>query len=327
MCLRSVIRGLSVMGLPPAKLTMFADDINLFLSIGGPSPDNIPLVLATLSDVTFTIGSLFNNDKTEVKPVGSPRFKVECCDPNSPNHSLIPAAKVLNSETPIRILGVWVGSPDRAHHRWTQISRHINKIIQQWNGILVSVRNHVLIAKALLLSRCYYLLDGNSIPPRMLTFISQRIMRFVRGRNSYMPYAFLEAPKQEGGLNCPSLTSRYHAFNLKFLSDLISRDPHILWKTWTLADLRAASYSSAAGIRPHLNPLAQHTHTFVSRLEPRLRAAYKSARLLGIDIDTCFPSPAAKLNAPAMYHPAIPVKRFNRAKCPHTRTKDFHSAR
>src|SRR6202789_678824 len=180
---------------------------------------------------------------------------------------------------------------------------------------------------ALLLSRCYYLLDGNSINPYTLKSISQRIMKFVRGRNSIMPYSFLEAPRHEGGMDCPSLTSRYHAYNLKFLGDIISGDPKILWKVWTQADLRYASFPSSAGAQPHLNPLAQHAHTFVLRLEPRLRAAYKSAWLLGIDLDTCFPSPAARLDAPALFHPAVPVMKYHRAKCPKTGKRDFHGVR
>src|SRR6202789_4313555 len=181
---------------------------------------------------------------------------------------------------------------------------------------------------ALLLSRCYYLLDGNSINPYTLRSISQRIMRFVRGRNSIMPYSFIEAPRHEGGLNCPSLTSRYHAYNLKFFGDLISGDPNILWKKWTLANLRCNSFPSlAAGSRLHLNPLSQHAHTFVTRLQPRVCPAYRSARLLGIDINTCFPSPAARLDAPALFHPAVPIMKYHRAKCPKSGRRDFHGIR
>src|SRR6202789_4086202 len=48
MCLRSNIKGLSVQGLPPAKVTMFRDDTNIFLSAGGSSPDDIPRVFSIL---------------------------------------------------------------------------------------------------------------------------------------------------------------------------------------------------------------------------------------------------------------------------------------
>ena len=125
---------------------------------------------------------------------------------------------------------VWIGSLDKAQDRWNRISTHIKKLFSQWSCIQVSARNRVIIAKALLLSRCYYLMDGNSIPPRSLHSINNRILRFVRGRNSMMPYSFLEAPILDGGLNCPSLKSRKLAYDLKFLGDLISGDPSIPWK-------------------------------------------------------------------------------------------------
>src|SRR5258708_11708609 len=47
-----------------------------------------------------------------------------------------------------------------------------------------SIRNRVLIAKSLLMSRCYYLLDGNGIPPSLLRSISQGLDRKSTRLNS-----------------------------------------------------------------------------------------------------------------------------------------------
>ena len=157
MHLRSNIKGLSVQGLPPAKVTMFADDTNIFLSAGGPSPDDIPHVFSVLESTTMAIGSKFNNEKTEVKPVGSLAFKETCHGLSSLAGYEIPGTKIMDPYTPVRILGVWIGSYDRSQDRWNRISAHIKKLISQWSCIQVSARNRVLIAKALLLSRCYYL--------------------------------------------------------------------------------------------------------------------------------------------------------------------------
>src|SRR5258707_270436 len=66
--------------------------------------------------------------------------------------------------SPLWVLGIWVGSDSCALPRWVQIYDHIKTIIHQWRAIGTSVWNCVLIAKSLLMSRCYYLLDGNGIP-------------------------------------------------------------------------------------------------------------------------------------------------------------------
>jgi len=116
------------------------------------------------------------------------------------------------------------------------------------------VRNHSLLAKVLMLSRCHFLMDGNGIPPCFLKRISNRIMGFVRGNFSAMSYEMLETPLVEGGLNNPSLTTRKYAADLKFLSDLVSGDQSVPWKKWTWMDLKMASASSQAGTYGGMNP-------------------------------------------------------------------------
>ena len=91
------------------------------------------------------------------------------------------------------MLGVWVGSRDNTLQRWLQIDAHIKKIILQWQAIGALVRNRSLLAKALMLSRCHFLMDGNGIPPNMLRKISNKIMSFICGKFSAMAYNTLEA--------------------------------------------------------------------------------------------------------------------------------------
>jgi len=60
--LRERIVGLSVPGLTPVKVMLYADDINLFLG----TLDSISEISDCLSDVSYTIGSKFNLDKTDM---------------------------------------------------------------------------------------------------------------------------------------------------------------------------------------------------------------------------------------------------------------------
>ena len=215
---------------------------------------------------------------------------------------------LFRSGLPLRVLGAWVGSPNYAADRWSQIYSHIRKIVRQWNAIGASLLNRALLAKALLLSRCYYLLDCNGIPRPLLNKINSAICRFVRGPYSHMPYSFLSAPLSHGGLNCPSFKERKLAYDAKFIGDLISSPQDVAWKLWTHADLSDATSKPGKTPGIHMNPLLQHGIVKLSDLEPRLRHAYTSCRTLRYDISCAFPSMKARHDMPSTYHPAVPLR-------------------
>jgi len=300
--LRQVVKGLSVPGLKPVKVMLYADDINLFLG----QEDSVQAVSDCLASVSKTIGSKFNMDKTDVKPVGPHDFQLACYTNQDMNGPPIPGAHILPPADPLRVLGVWIGSRDFAADRWTQIDKHIKKIISQWRAIGASARNRSILAKALMLSRCHFLMDGNGIPPGMLNRIGNKIMNFVRGKFSAMAYRTLEAPLAKGGLNTPSLTTQKMAADLKFLSDLVTGDQKVPWKQWTWMDLKMASTSSRAGTHGGLNPFLQQAYTKPSLLQGRVSQAFMTARKFGLDMVCAAPSAAARMGVPILNHPALP---------------------
>jgi len=300
--LRQLVQGLRIPGLDPVKVMLYADDANLFLG----DQDSVQEVSACLAETSYAIGSKFNMDKTDVKPVGPHAFQMRCYENQDMAGSTIPGACILPPADPLRVLGVWIGSRDNALHRWTQIDSHIKRIISQWRAIGASVRNRSLLAKALMLSRCHFLMDGNGIPLHVLRRISNRIMGFVRGKFSAMAYGTLEAPIAKGGLNNPSLMTRKYACNLKFLSDLITGDQSVPWRKWTWMDLKMASSSSRAGNYQKINPFIQLAYTKPLLLQDRVSQAFTTARKFGLDMDSSTPSLPARWNARIMNHPALP---------------------
>ena len=307
MRLRKAIRGISVLSLPPAKLIMYADDTNLFLS----KDDDLALIKSELSASSLAIGSKFNFEKTDILLVGSAAHRAKLGDhPDfAPLLDCFLGAYIIPDGSPLRILGVWVSSPDHALPRWRQIADHISKIIRQWKAIGASMRNRVVLAKALMMSRCYYLYDGNGAPPSVLRRISQSILGFVRGRFSCAPYSILSAPLREGGLDCPSLIHCCQAYDAKFIGDLISAPLDVPWKVWTMADLRQASLSSAAPNPSswHPNPLTQHAFLTLRKLDPRVRQSIVTLRSLGYNIQCAFPSSEARADMPSLLHPLLPA--------------------
>jgi hypothetical protein len=206
------------------------------------------------------------------------------------------------------VLGAWIGSPDLASACWDQIYSHIKKIIRQWNAIGASARNCTVLAKALLLSRCSYLMDCNGIPCPLLHKINNTICHFVCGRFSNAPFSILSAPLALGGMNCPSLKERKLAYDAKFMGDLISLPLDLPWKDWTHMDLLLASTNPSRQDSVHLNPLLQLSVTKLSSLEPHVRSAFTSCRDLRYDISCAFPSLAARRDMPSTYHPALPLR-------------------
>ena len=307
MRLRKAIKGISVLSLPPTKLIMYADDTNLFLS----KDDDLALIRSELSATSLAIGSKFNFEKMDILLVGSAAHRAKLGD--HPDFASLldcfQGAYIIPDGSPLRILGVWVGSPDHALPRWKQIADHISKIIRQWKAIGASMRNHVVLAKALMMSRCYYLYDGNGAPPSILKRISQSILGFVRGRFSCAPYSILSAPLREGSLDCPSLIHRCRAYDAKFIGDLISAPLDVPWKVWTMADLTQASLSSALHIPSswHPNPLLQHSFLTLKKLDPRVRQSIVSLRLLDYNIQCAFPSADARADMPSLLHPMLPA--------------------
>jgi len=244
--LRNKIHGISVLGLPLAKLMMYTDDTNLFLSA---RRDDLKDVTACLEHTSFAIGCKFNLDKTDVLPVGTAHHKRLVHESGIG----LPSTYVLAPGAALRILGIWVRCKRHAMPRWDQVLAHIKKLVSQWTAISASMLNRVLLAKLLMQSHCYYLLDGNSILPTYLAKISNTIDGFMQGHYSLMPYHMLAPPLVEGGLNFPSLSYRKAAYDLKFLGDLIHGDQNTLWKVWTNADLRQASTARLSTKKPNAN--------------------------------------------------------------------------
>ena len=312
MRLRAKLSGFSIRGLPPVCVMFYADDINMFLSLR----DQVHEVVACLDSTSFAIGSRFNHDKTDVKPLGSSGFVQRCFDSQSLDGHTLPGSYVLAPSAPLHVLGVWVASHDRASDRWSQFYDHISRLIKQWNAIGASLPNRVLLAKALLMSRCYYLLDGNSAPPAILRRISQMILRFVRGPFSNAPYGLLQPSLADGGLNCPSLEVWKVAYDLKFLCDLVSGPPDALWRVWTMHNLSSSTFSNSALHAPHLDPLLQLGHTKLASMSDRLHDAFLSARRVGLDLRSVFPLLPVILSMPLYHHPGLNKWAFRHYVCP-----------
>jgi hypothetical protein len=155
-------------------------------------------------------------------------------------------------------------------------------------------------------SQCYYLLDGNGIPPLTLRRLSSLIQAFVRGPCSRAPIASLEHPLSDSSISCPSLSSRKLAFDIRFLGQLADPSTNLPWQAWTRANLARASTPGTNNWALSLDPLLQQCWTHIASLEPCLKAAWITAKRLRIDLSHTLPTHLASSSFPTLYHPAVP---------------------
>jgi len=144
---------------------MYVDNTNFFLSADHDSLDDVN---SCLEDTSYTIGCKFNLPALwevclcAMVPMGR----------TSVLSITLPGAFTLAPGSALWILGIWIGSTDEAAPCWKQILTHNCCLIGQRSAISTSIHNRTLIAKALLLSHCYYLLDGNGAPSKILKQIN-----------------------------------------------------------------------------------------------------------------------------------------------------------
>jgi hypothetical protein len=116
----------------------------------------------------------------------------------------------------------------------------------------------------------------------------------------------LEHPLSDGGINCPSLSTRKLAFDIRFLGQLADPSTNLPWQVWTRANLTRASTPGTNNWAHSLDPFLQQCWTHLASLEPCLKAAWISAKRLRIDLSHIFPATPATSSIPTLYHPAIP---------------------
>src|SRR5258706_3338320 len=104
MRMRKHLTGISCCGLPPAKLIMYADDMNLFMS----KLEDFHLIRWVMSDSTLAIGCRFNLDKTDILVVGSLEHRSNSL--HEEFTACFNIAYLLPADSPFFIQGVWINS-------------------------------------------------------------------------------------------------------------------------------------------------------------------------------------------------------------------------
>ena len=127
------IKGINILGLiDKLAIKLFADDTNLYLH----KEDNFHLVQRILEEWCEVSGAKFNDEKTEIIPIGS---EEHCCNTAATrilgpcNHTPLPeGTRIAKDRDAVRMLGAWIGNKMEDLTPWEPIIDKINTKLEKW---------------------------------------------------------------------------------------------------------------------------------------------------------------------------------------------------
>jgi len=198
-----LLQGLSILGLENnLKLTLFADDTNLFLS----KEDNLDDAETILQAWCKLSGAKFNIEKTEIIPIGSPEHRKKMTESRklSGNEArpLSEHIRIAANGTPVRILGVWIGNNIEDGAAWETILDKVRKRLNKWENIHPTFFRKHIITQAVVGGHTQFLAKAQGMPPNIEKAAMKLIKDFAWGKNKQARIVMetLHKPLGEGGL-------------------------------------------------------------------------------------------------------------------------------
>ncbi len=186
------IKGITV-GSVEYKISMFADDTNMFIEYNKISLDNVLLALDNFASVS---GLRINYEKSTAYCVGMGVRKE--LDARYPITWGLNRIETLGVKIPLQ------KNIDILSLNYESKIADIESVIKSWNTRNLSLRGKVIVIKALLLSKLQYLISVIG-PPRQGTIhrLNKIIYRFLWNGTEKLKRSVLIKPLEEGGLNMP----------------------------------------------------------------------------------------------------------------------------
>jgi len=175
------------------KLSMFADDTNMFIDYCITSLNN---VLSTLGKFSQLSGLKINFEKS-----------VAYCIGVKPKYTLKPVTPILWSESIIDALGVRIPVENRKDiYRLNYESKiaSMEGVIKAWSKRNLSLRGKVTVIKSLLISKFQYLISVLGIPDKkIIVRINKAVFKFLWNGSEKLKRKTMFNPREEGGMYVP----------------------------------------------------------------------------------------------------------------------------
>jgi hypothetical protein len=222
------IRGMTIHGIrDPIKITLFADDTNLFLSHN----DRLDDVWGILREWCQASGAKFNTEKTEIIPIGSPDHRQTIVETRrihqDDNNPLEATIKIAKDGDAVRILGAWIGNRTDDATPWEPTLDKMQKKLEIWGKTHPTLRGRKIVVQAIVGGHTQFLTKAQGMPTHIEEALTKMIRKFVWEDDSSprIKLDYLQGPQESGGLNLLDIKARNEAIDLIWLKAYLDISP------------------------------------------------------------------------------------------------------
>ena len=219
------IRGYTIPGLEEKlAVNLFADDTVLYLS----AEDSYDDTLNSLDKWCKVSGAKFNQDKTEIIPIGTKahRKNVVRTRKLNPNDRRIPEdVHIAQDGEAIRSLGAWIGNNTQEERPWEPIIDAVHKDLERWKSVHPTLDGKRLIVQAIVGGRTQFLTKAQGMPSQIRKALTKEIRNFLWEDECHVPrlgLEHLESTKEQGGIKLLNLKTREDAIEVVWLKDYLN---------------------------------------------------------------------------------------------------------
>ncbi|EIW55530.1 uncharacterized protein TRAVEDRAFT_102996, partial [Trametes versicolor FP-101664 SS1] len=175
----SSIGGFSIPGAAERLVSaLFADDTTAFLK----ETDSFDDLLEILGKWCAASRAKFNDDKTEVIPVGSPAYRDSVITTRKLAHGSQPlplGVRIVPDRQPVRVLGAWIGNVVDQAAVWGPMIDTVRRNLERWG-----LRNPTMYGRKLIVGmevggRTQFLAKAQGMPTSVEQVLERTISSFV----------------------------------------------------------------------------------------------------------------------------------------------------
>jgi ribonuclease HI/exonuclease III len=309
------IAGYSVPGLDHNLIVnMFADDTIVYLS----KDDKYSDLLKVLRKWCTAAGAKFNEDKTEIVPIGSPHHRKRIVDSrklSEDEEALEGGVRVAPDGHAIRSLGAWIGNGVNDATPWTPVLDSIQTSLQRWDRGHPTIRGKRLIVQMVAGGKSQYLTRVQGMPKEVTKRLVKMISEFMKS-STKIALETLYQPIERGGIGLLDVESRNQAIEAMWMRDFMKfGDDRPIWAFLYDRELERAD-ANPKDLYPKSNMFLQSWNAVTqgaraNLIPTALRRMIKAAQAMEVNLEAIRIETEIQHMMPAWLHPAVPKRTYH----------------
>jgi hypothetical protein len=295
-------------------VNMFADDTIVYLA----KDNKYSALLALLRKWCVAAGAKFNEDKTEIVPIGSPQHRQEVVESrklSADEEALEDGIRIAPDGHAIRSLGAWIGNGVNDAVPWTPVLDSVQATLQRWDRGHPTIRGKHLIVQMVAGGKSQYLTRVQGMPAEVTKRMVKIISEFLKSLTK-IAIETLYQPVERGGIGLLDIESRNKAIEAMWLRDFIKfGNDRPVWAYLYDKELERADCNPRE-LYPKSNMFLQSwkavTQGARANLIPTpLRWMIKAAQSMEVNLEAIKIETEIQHMMPAWLHPAVPNRTYH----------------